>query len=200
MPQVKASLGLAYALVPFGPDHVSSNFDGSISSEPIGYQLAGIGFDRAEDPAELNFEKSKLFWRTARAYSLMDTAGACVLTFGFWTIYDPDDLVAMINAATGWKTNLYEMLMVGERRLQMMRAYNVREGFGPADDILPEKMFTPLKGGVNDGVALDREMFFKTRDFVYEMAAWDQQSGAPSAGRLMELNLDWVIDFLKPIK
>jgi aldehyde:ferredoxin oxidoreductase len=196
MPQVKASLGLAYALIPFGPDHVSSNFDASIGSEPLPYQLVGIGFDRAEDPGELNLEKSKLFWRTARAYSLMDSVGACVLTFGFWTIYDPDDLVSMINAATGWKTNLHEMLMVGERRLQMMRAYNVREGFGPADDILPEKMFTPLKGGATDGVAVNQEAFFESRDYVYELASWDQRTGNPSAGRLRELNLDWVIDYI----
>jgi len=195
MPQLKGSLALAYALVPYGPDHVSSQFDATIGAEPLPYQMLGIGFDRTEDPAELNYEKSKLFWRTQCAYSLFDTLPVCVLTFSFWTIYDLGDLVDIVNSATGWKTNLHELLMVGERRLHMMRAFNAREGFGIADDVLPEKMFTPLRGGISDGATVDREAFYRTRDYYYELAGWNKQTGIPEDGRLRALNLDWVIGF-----
>lgn len=196
MPQVKASLSLAYATVPFGADHVSSQHDATIGSEPLPYQMTGIGFDRAEDPAELNMEKSKFYWRTQVAYSAIDTASVCVLAFGFWTIFDFDDLVNAINAATGWKMNMYELMMIGERRLQMMKAFNVREGFGIEDDVLPEKMFVPLKGGVTDGALIDKEAFFKTRDLYYELAGWNKKTGIPEGARLRALNLEWVIDFL----
>lgn len=196
MPQAKASLGLAYALVPFGSDHVSSQMDPTIGVEPLPYQMTGIGFDRAEDPSEMNLEKAKLFWRTQIAYSMMDTACVCLLAFSFWTAYDLEDLVTGINAATGWKTTLYELMMVGERRLQMMRAFNTLEGFSSADDVLPEKMFTPLKGGSTDGVTMDRDAFFKARDFYYEMAGWTAEKNAPTRARLLALNLDWIADYL----
>lgn len=196
MPQAKASLGLVYALVPFGADHVSVEMDPSIGAEPLSYQMTGLGFDHAEDPSELNLEKSKLFWRTQCAYSLLDTASVCILAFGFGMANDMDGLVESINLATGWKTNLYELMMVGERRLQMMRAFNIREGFTCDDDILPEKMFTPLVGGITDGVTVDRKAFEEARDFYYELAGWTGKNGGPTKSRLLSLNLDWVVDFI----
>ncbi|MCG8482774.1 MAG: aldehyde ferredoxin oxidoreductase C-terminal domain-containing protein, partial [Clostridia bacterium] len=197
MPQTKAGVGLAYALVPFGADHVSIEMDPAIGALPLSSHMKALGFDRAEDPAEMNLEKSKLFWRTQCAYSLMDTASVCILAFGFGMANDLDDLVEAINHATGWKTNFYELMMVGERRLQLMRAFNAREGFINADDELPQKLFTPLNGGVTDGVIMDKDAFYKVRDFYYEMAGWTGENGAPTTARLMSINLDWAVDYLK---
>lgn len=194
MPQAKASLALAYALTPFGADHVTIEMDPAIGALPLSDQMRGFGFDRAEDPYELNLEKSKLFWRTQLMYSMMDAACMCLLAWGMWTIYTPDDLVDAVNMATGWKTNLYEMLMAGERRLQMMRAYNIREGLTNADDELPGKMFAPLKGGITDGFTVDKEMFYQAREFFYEMAGWTGENGAPTKARLLSLNLDWLAE------
>lgn len=196
MPQAKAAMGLAYALVPFGSDHVSVEMDPVIGAEPLGYQIKALGFDRAEDPMEMNLEKAKLFWRTQCAYSLCDSASVCILAIGFGMAYDLDDLVAAINHATGWRTNLYELLMIGERRLQLMRAFNCREGFTNEDDTLPAKMFRPLKGGMTDGCKIDREAFLKAREFYYQMAGWTDANGAPTAVRLLSLNLDWVVETL----
>ena len=197
MPRSKAALSLTYALVPFGSDHISIEMDPCISSLPLSDEIKALGFDRAEDPRELNFEKSKLFWRTQLGYSLMDTVCVCILAFGFGMCYTLDELVEAINLATGWKTNLYEMMMAAERRLQMMRAFNIREGFSTQDDDLPKKLNKPLKGGVTDGVKIDKEVFEKTREFYYEMAGWTAKDNAPTAYRLMSVNLDWVIDFMK---
>lgn len=197
MPQTKTAVGLMYALTPIGADHISGEMDGNISVEPLSYQFAGLGCDRAEDPFETNLEKAKFFWRSHMAYSLLDTASVCILAFGFGMACDLDDLVQSINYSTGWKTNLYEMMMVGERRIQMMRAFNVREGLTKEDDMLPEKLFTPLKGGITDGMAIDREAFQEARNFYYEMAGWEGNSGVPATARLLSLNLDWVVDYLK---
>ncbi len=199
MPQAKASLALAYALTPFGADHVTVEMDPAIGALPLSDTMKSLGFDRAEDPYELNLEKSKLFWRTQLMYSLMDTACTCLLAWGMWTIYSPDDLVYAINAATGWKTNLYEMLMVGERRLQMMRAFNVLEGLTDDDDTLPAKMFTPLQGGITDGFKIDTEAFAKAREFFYQMAGWTGENGAPTTARLLSLNLDWLAERMQSL-
>jgi aldehyde:ferredoxin oxidoreductase len=52
------------------------------------------------------------------------------------------------------------MLYIGRKRLNMMRAYNAREGIQRDRDTLPKKMFkTALKNGRTDGVILEREEF-----------------------------------------
>jgi len=196
MPQTKTSVGLMYALTPIGADHVSGDMDGSIAVEPLSHRFAGLGCDRAEDPFELNYEKTKFFWRTQKAYSLLDSACVCALAFGFGFGYDLDELVKCINMATGWKTNLNELLETGNRRNLMMRAFNVREGMTKDDDLLPEKMFTPLKGGMTDGFAFDRETFLAARDFYYDLMGFEGDAGTPSKASLLASNLDWVVDYL----
>jgi len=197
MPQTKAAVGLAYALAPFGADHLSLEMDPSISALPISEQMKAFGFDRAEDPYEMNLEKAKLFWRTQCSYTFADTACVCLLAFGYGMCYGFEDLVDAINYATGWKTNMYEMMMVAERGLQMMRAFNIREGFTAEDDDMPQKMFTPLTGGITNGFSVDKEAFKKARAFYYAMAGWTAKNNAPETYRLLSVNLDWVVDYLK---
>jgi aldehyde:ferredoxin oxidoreductase len=192
MPHNKASLALAYATVAFGADHVSSNFDGSIASDPLPYQLQSFGLTKAQDPYVLNDEKVRLYWLTQRAYSLFDTVSVCCLTFSFWTIYDFNDLTNAINAATGMNTHLMELIEIAERRLLMMRAFNAREGFTSKDDVLPNRMFDdPLQGGISEGLTVSRTDFERTRKLYYEMAGLDSE-GAPTKARLLELGLDWI--------
>jgi len=192
MPHNKASLALAYATVAFGSDHVSSNFDGSIASEPIPYQLRSFGLEKAQDPYALNDEKVRLYWQTQKAYSLFDTASVCCLTFSFWTIYDFNDLTNAINAATGMNTHMMELIEIAERRLLMMRSFNAREGFTSKEDDLPVRLFDePLRGGISDGLTVNREDFDRTRKLYYEIAGLDSE-GVPTKARLLELGLGWV--------
>ncbi len=193
MPQVKASLALAYACLPYGPDHVSSEHDGGIGAAPLSYKMMGLGFYDAEDPAELNEAKSRLVWVTQCDYSIVDTFSLCQFIFGHWTLFDLNDLVDFVNAATGWKTNLYELMLVGERRIQMFHAFNQREGFTPAEDVLPEKLFSPLElVGPSAGFKVDRDAFIKSRDLYYRYAGWDPDTGKVSEAKLKELSLDWI--------
>ncbi len=78
-----------------------------------------------------------------------------------------------------------------------MRAYNAHEGFASEDDVLPEKLFIPLKDGLTNGVAIDKDAFFKARELYYELAGWTAKDNAPTTARLSLPNLDWVIDYLE---
>ena len=89
---------------------------------------------------------------------------------------------------------LYEMQLAGERRVQMMRAFNVREGLNVEDDELPKKLYTPLKGGVTDHMALDREKFRHAKSFYYDLAGWSEKDGNPSVSRLRAVNLEWMTE------
>jgi aldehyde:ferredoxin oxidoreductase len=125
MPQVKASLSLAYGCLSSGPDHVSSAHDGDIGEEPISYRLRGLGFDQPQDSTELNEEKSRLFWVTQCGFSAIDSLSICQFIFGHWTMFDLNQLVDLVNAATGWNTSLYELMQIGQRRIQLFRAFSI---------------------------------------------------------------------------
>jgi len=101
------------------------------------------------------------------------------------------DLARSTNAITGWSIDIPGLLKIGERRLNLLRAFNAREGFTREDDKLPKKLFQPLKGGKTDGVALTPEEIEQAKDLYYQMAGWDE-NGVPKPETLAKLGLDWI--------
>jgi aldehyde:ferredoxin oxidoreductase len=101
--------------------------------------------------------------------------------------------VELVRAGTGWDVTLDELLTIGERRLNLLRAFNAREGIGKDADTLPKKLFQPLRGqGPTAGVALNPEEFEQARATYYRLAGFDPETGYPSRARLHALGLDWV--------
>jgi aldehyde:ferredoxin oxidoreductase len=56
-----------------------------------------------------------------------------------------------------WNVSLWELMKVGERRLNLLRAFNAHEGVGAEADTVPPKLLIPLQGGRGDGVAVTAE-------------------------------------------
>lgn len=103
----------------------------------------------------------------------------------------------MIEYVTGWDVTFDELLQVGERRLNMLRAFNAREGIDREQDKLPEKMFKKaLKGGSTDGIKLDQAEFEAGLDEYFRQNDWDVETGIPTRPKLEELELGWVADQL----
>lgn len=194
---MKSSLALAYACNPFGADHMSSEHDSSIMERPIQESLVSLGFVEDVDPNVFNFEKAKLFFYTQKAYSILDTLDLCMFCFGFWSIYKMNHVVDLLNAATGWTTTLWELMLVGERRIHLMRAFNAREGFHEGHDLLPERIYQPLVGGLTEGQFIDYSLFLDLRREYYQMAGLDPKTGRPIEQKLKELRLSFVLEELK---
>jgi len=194
MPQSKRTMALMYAVNPFGPDHVSSSMDGEFSGE-IGETDKGIGIYDTVDFKELGFGKAKAVAYTQRAVSAIDTFTVCNFCFNTWTIFSFEDLVACVNAATGWHYTVAEMMILGERRINMLKAYNVREGFDSSDDNLPRRLFDEalIDEGAGKGQKVDERAFLEARKAYYEINGWDPVSGNPGKTKLMELGLEWTI-------
>jgi aldehyde:ferredoxin oxidoreductase len=101
----------------------------------------------------------------------------------------------MVKAVTGWDIALPDLLEVGERRVNMMRAFNAREGISRDQDMLSPKFFDrPLKGGPTDGIKVDKVEFETARQEYYRRCGWDESSGIPKRETLVRLGLDWVTD------
>lgn len=196
MPQHKRSLGLIYAVNPFGADHQSSEHDSALRAKPgtvFRQRLHELGIDEVLDLKDLGPAKVKFAYRTQLFYSALDTYNLCQFVFGpSWQLYGPAETVELIRAATGWDVTLYEVMKVGERRLNLMRAFNAREGLGREHDRLPKKFFKALSGGPTDGVALTEAEVEKAQLLYYEMAGWDPVTGNPTPGKLADLELDWI--------
>ena len=198
MPQYKRSLGLIYAVNPFGADHQSSEHDGMIEEgawEVSLERMAMLGFDHALEPDSLGTEKVRFALKTQYFYSFLDTASLCQFVWGpGWELFGPKETVDLVRAVTGWEDfDLDALMEIGERRLNMLRLFNAREGLSRAEDKLPAKFFRPLVGtGPTAGVALDRDVIEHALDEYFEMAGWDVATGNPTPETAARLGLDWV--------
>lgn len=200
MPQVKRSLGLIYAVNPFGADHQSSEHDPGIeegTSDEAMRNLKLLGFDKTLPEGSLGKEKVRYALRTHQYYSFMDSLNLCQFVYGLtWVVFGPEDTVNLVRAVTGWDDfDVDELLEAGERRLNMMRLFNMREGLDRTQDILPDKLFKPLDGsGPSSGVALKREDIETAKDEYYRLANWDKSTGNPTPETLTRMGLEWALE------
>ncbi len=196
MPQAKKSLGLIYAVNPFGADHQSSEHDPMYeegASELALQRLALLGLNKPQPEGSMNEEKVRFAYLTQVFYSALDSYCLCQFVWGpAWTLYGPGEMVEMLKAATGWDVTLEEVMKVGERRLNMMRMINARMGLTRRMDTLPAKFFKPLQGeGPTSGVSLDEKEMEMIKDTYYRMAGWDLEDGNPGKEKLTSLGLAW---------
>lgn len=198
MPQVKRSLALIYAVNPFGADHQSSEHDPGYTPDTASYNLklfAEIGLTNPQPDRVLNREKVKMALYSEWNYCFMDTAVLCQFVYGpAWQVYGPKDQAELMRATTGWDWTVEDVQKIGERRLNMLRAFNAREGAGRDMDTLPKRIYDePLKGGASDGVAVTRQEVEEALDMYYEMCGWDVATGKPTHAKLEELGLGWMV-------
>lgn len=198
MPQYKPAVGLVYAVNPFGADHQSCEHDPMVTMPPDSLErrrLAEIGIWKGtEDQLALDDEKVRFAYCTEIFYSMMDTLCLCQFVWGpSWQLFGPSDIVTLCRYGIGWETSLYELMLVGERRVNMMRAFNAREGFTKRDDTLPKRFFEPLPEGPSKGVCLSEMRFEEARNLYYAFAGCDQ-TGHPTPERLKMLSLGWLAE------
>lgn len=198
MPQVKRSLSLIYAVNPFGADHMSSEHDPSYEGafEYFKARLGALGLTQPQKPQSLGPEKVNFARKTQHLCSLLDSLNLCQFTSGpSWQLYGPEEIVKIVQAVTGWDVTIEELLTVGERRLNMMRSFNAREGINRNRDTLTEKFFQKgLVGGPSDGWKIDRAEWEAAREEYYRQSGWDAKLGTPTRPTLERLALGWVAD------
>jgi aldehyde:ferredoxin oxidoreductase len=103
-------------------------------------------------------------------------------------------VVEAVRAVTGWDTNAWELWKTAERMVTMARAFNVREGFTPADDRLPPRIAEALDS--SSGKPIDPADVEAALPLYYEMMGWDPATGVPRKAKLVELDIGWVAELL----
>jgi aldehyde:ferredoxin oxidoreductase len=195
MPQHKRSLALLYSVNPFGADHQSHEHD-PFYVPRYADRMRELDLQGDLSMDTLDNEKIEHAFRTQLFYSVTDSVCVCQFVFGpSFQLYRPSQLVELVRAVTGWDLDMEELLRVGERRLNMLRVFNAREGAGEAEDSAPVKQTIPLRGGPTDGVSVSPEELAQAKQVYYSVAGWDSE-GVPKPAKLRELDLPWAIEML----
>jgi aldehyde:ferredoxin oxidoreductase len=190
MPQIKRTQGLIYSVNPFGPDHMSSEHDGMLNT--CGSDCLALGIESAVPFDDMNENKVRYVAYTQFYYSVLDTLELCAFWFAPGGLYGYRDLEDIVTAVSGFPGNLWYLMKVGERRVNMMQAFNCRQGVTPQIDALPERVFEPFTQGPKAGRKLSRAQMNKAVRSYHQLMGWDARTGRPRKGKLRELGLGWI--------
>jgi len=196
-PRSQGNLALGYAVAPVGPRYDFCehdwDFDTAVGWDHTLEMARTLGILERVPMEELSPRKVRAFKALSALWSGADALGFCIFASAPTRLLSMETMAALLAAVTGWKTSSYEIMRIGERRLQLMRVYNNREGLTAADDTLPARFFEePIDGGLKLGVRLDRAAFSESLRVYYEMMGWDEL-GRPRPATLVDHQLAWVL-------
>jgi aldehyde:ferredoxin oxidoreductase len=190
---------MGYAISEIGADHLVVPHD-PILSNPDSFTFKSthaLGITLAQPPRSLSDEKMKHFYILEKWNSLEKVIGYCFFGPAPRSFILPREVLASINAATGWNMTIDEALQIGERATNMARLFNIREGFSRKDDTLPERFFQGLENGPLKGSAFPRDEFEQALTVLYELKGWDIETGRPGRERLEALSLGWAAELME---
>jgi aldehyde:ferredoxin oxidoreductase len=103
------------------------------------------------------------------------------------------EAATLLQHVTGWEMTDAELRRVGERITNLKKAFNLREGWQPADDTLPPRLLDePLPTGPTAGSALTRDELATMIDAYYAARGWSPDGQIPG-GKWRELGLTELI-------
>ena len=173
-PRAFHSMGLVYATAPRGADHNKSDaylFDNGSGNPEVGL----VPGDRWAD------DKAQMVVTSQNFRALTDSLGICHFALVPFNL-----LVGMINASTGWDTDMDQLMKAGERAFQLQRALSCKLGITSKDDVLPELAMRPIPDSEQEGHVPNME---KMVPEYYAIRDWDSATGEPSKKRLESLGM-----------
>jgi aldehyde:ferredoxin oxidoreductase len=94
-----------------------------------------------------------------------------------------------ISAATGWDYSVEELLQVGERVMNLERAFNVRHGLLPEDDWnVPSRVVEAPPDGRAAGISIGPYLKGMVEEYC-RLMGWDPKSGKPWRKTLEQMGL-----------
>ena len=195
-PRTQTNLALGYAVAPIGPRYDICEHDWDYDPQ-VGWPHSlensrTLGILERLPMQHLGPDKVRNFRALSNLWSAADALDLCVFAVAPTRVFSLDEMAALVSAITGWKTSAYEIMRWGERRLHLMRIYNLREGLTADDDRLPDRFHDePIRQGQWAGTMIDRKRFQDVIATYYQMMGWDE-TGHPRLATLIDHHLEWV--------
>ncbi len=173
MPRVKPGIGFGYLHGPNPGDHMKAEHDW-IAASPGDLEMFGLS--ATSEPAALDRAKVQVYRATQIYFAAMDTLSLCLFIFGPGNILALEDIVTMVNAATGFDYSCAALMQIGENAIQLQR--ELYEACGGRDaDYLPY-LETPVPDGPSAGNRINPEDFRAARRLYYRFWGWGGDSHA----------------------
>ena len=165
-------LGLEYATSNSGVSHALGYL--------VTHKILGI---RGEIDPLTTEGKAPLVKQFQDGSAVFDSAGLCrLLLLGVWI----DDIIPLLETATGNSYREEDLLSLGERIWNLERLFNIEAGFSATDDTLPQRM---LEEPMPEGPA--RGQVCKLQEMLpeyYTIRGWSDQ-GVPTEEKKVSLGL-----------
>jgi len=198
-PRGMKAFALTYAVSSRGADHLRAEPMFELSNNA---ELAVKRFGAKEAAFRLEYKaKGRVVKYYEECAALADSLTMCknitAMLDGPPRHYELEEVVARIlRAALGWDMQPKDVLQIGERIINIERAFVVREGVTRKDDVLPERFLKeplPPECGPSAGSVVELEPML---DEYYEVRRWDKSTGIPRASTLKQLGLNYAADNL----
>jgi aldehyde:ferredoxin oxidoreductase len=184
-PRLKQGMGLGYAVSPTGADHEHNMHDSDFTQRTLAFRkMLEFGDFEPMKVDDLGESKVRLFTYHCNWQHMVD----CLIMCRFLP-YDVQQTVDIVNGATGWNVDKWELLLVGERAATLSRLFNLREGISSEKDKLPKRFFQEFTRGPLEGVAIDPAAFRTALRNYYTEMGWDEE-GKPGLKRMKELGIE----------
>ena len=119
--------------------------------------------------------------RASNMFHVINSLGLCQIMYA--CLPHIDVVVDMVNAVTGWKTTVDDLVETGERICTLRHLFNLREGINPLQHEVPGRALgkPPQKEGPNSGIVVDDQVLVS--DYLSAMN-WDKNTCRPAKSRL----------------
>lgn len=196
-PRSQTNLALGYAVAPIGPRYDICehdwDFDTNVGWDHTLNLCRTLGILERIPMNYIGPEKVKIFKQLITIWSAADALDMCIFAIAPTRLLSLPQMAQLLHAVTGWETSDYEIMCIGERRLNLMRWYNQREGITSDEDVLPERFYSePIGDGPRKGDVIDKENFHRSIKTFYGMMGWDENAN-PLPATLYDQGLDWLI-------
>jgi len=153
-------------------------------------------FGEAEATLRLGVRgKGKLVAYYENICAVVDSLEVCKNLAEDMDVLTFDKAAELINVVTGLEVSAEEVAQVGERIVNIERAYIVREGVRRSSDTLPKRFLEePVRKGPSAGHVIELSRML---DEYYSVRGWDPESGVPTEAKLRELGLQNVAEDLR---
>lgn len=194
-PRSQTNLALGFATAPIGPRYDICEHDwdyDTVAGWPHTMEKSHtIGILERIPMNYLGADKVRNFKALSTLWSAADVLDLCIFAVAPTRVISLQKMANYLAYITGWETSSYEVMRWGERRLHLMRLYNLREGLTAEQDTLPERFFNePLTcKGTLQGVKLDQAKFSEVIQVYYQMMGWNEL-GRPLAATLIDHHLN----------
>jgi aldehyde:ferredoxin oxidoreductase len=170
-----SGLAVSYATGPRGACHLKGDY--------YNVDLGNLVMEYMILPSD-RFSADSKGESAAKFQSLKDLFDA--LTLCKFAPLTPTMICDILNGITGWDYTPDELMVAGDRSVNLKRAISSKRGLTREQDCLPEICLRPLDEGTTADLVPDMDKMLRE---YYAYRSWDWQTGRPTRQRLLDLGL-----------